>query len=465
MEKKKIKVFQVATECTPLAKVGGLGDVVPSLSKALFELGVDVSIFLPKYSFLKNFKFFDSFYFRREKINVYYDFLEGTKIKIFLFEEKKFLKKHKIYEGPALFSIKKFLLFSLLVFEFLKKFPFPKIVHCHDWHTAILPLILKSKETKNTRSVLTIHNLSHQGKWQEKEILNFLNLEKKIKSLEKKDKNRDFNILQQGILNADIITTVSPTYSKEILTKDFGMSLENDLKKRKKDLFGILNGIDTEVLDPEKDPYLKRNYSTKNFERKTENKIDLQKILKLKVDQKIPVFSFIGRLDFQKGIPLLINALPFFKKLNSQVVILGKGEKKFEEILKEISKKYSNVSIQIKFDSILAQKIYGGADFILMPSLFEPCGLVQMIAQRYGTIPIARKTGGLSDTIEDGKTGFLFEKYNTFEFLKAVKRGIFAFNDKSTWKKMVKRAMKKDFSWKKSAKKYLSLYKKLINGL
>jgi starch synthase len=243
------------------------------------------------------------------------------------------------------------------------------------------------------------------------------------------------------------------------------MGLENDLKKRKKDLFGILNGIDTEVFDPEKDPYLKRNYSAKNFERKIENKLELQKILKLKVDQKIPLFSFIGRLDFQKGIPLLINVLPFFKKLNSQVVILGKGEKKFEEILKEISKKYPNVSIQIKFDLVLAQKIYGGADFILMPSLFEPCGLVQMIAQKYGTIPIARKTGGLSDTIEDGKTGFLFEKYNTFEFLKAIKRGIFAFKDKSIWKKMVKRAMEKDFSWKKSAKKYLSLYKKLINGL
>jgi len=341
----------------------------------------------------------------------------------------------------------------------------PEIIHCHDWHTAIVPLLLNTKyQILNTKTLLTIHNLANQGRWRTKEILDFLSLRgDEVDSF--KNKRKRLNILAQGIFNTDLLNTVSKTYSREILTKGYGAGLENVLLKRKKDLFGILNGIDLDQFNPETDPNLKVNYPPSNPDKKRKNKLDIQKILNLP-QKNLPLFGSISRLTFQKGIDLILEIIPDLINSDCQLVILGTGEKNFEEKLLKLARKYpQNISVQIKFDPVLAQKIYAGSDFFLMPSRFEPCGLGQLIAQRYGTIPIARKTGGLSDTIEDEKTGFLFKEYKSRAFWKAIGRALKIYVKKKDLKEMQKRAMKKDFSWRRSAQKYLNLYEKLLIDL
>jgi len=470
-----VKILFVASECTPIVKVGGLGDVIGSLPKALKELGVDVRICLPKYQIidLKKHKFEQvakNIIVKDDKVNIYQGFLPDSKILVYLLENEKYFGENGVYHGFFSFQgIQRFLFFSQAVLEIFPAIDwFPDIIHCHDWHTAILPVLAKlnpKSEILNLKSVLTVHNLSTQGKWNQKEILDFLNLRgNELPTLKLRDKNSDFNALQQGILNADLLNTVSPTYAKKILTKEYGEDLEESLIKRKKELFGILNGIDKKRFNPETDPNLKANYSLKNLEKKIENKIHLQEILNFKKSPETPLLAFIGRLDLQKGIDLIIEVIPELIKLGCQLRILGVGSPDYEKKLLELSQKYpKNISAQIKFDPVLAQKIYAGADIFLMPSKFEPCGLGQMIAMRYGTIPIARQTGGLVDTIDDGKTGFLFKEYQVEVFLKTIKKVLNLYQDKREWQKLMRAAMKKDFSWTLSAKKYLKLYKKLLN--
>ncbi|MDI6591616.1 MAG: glycogen/starch synthase [Patescibacteria group bacterium] len=479
MKNEKVKVLFAASECMPYAKVGGLADVVGSLPKALKEMGIDVRICLPKYQTIdlketnteakfelvaKGIKIGD------EKINIYQGLLQKSEVILYLLDNERYFGENGIYFGKTEFfgsfkGIQRFLFFSKAILEI---FPYldwwPQIIHCHDWHTAIISLLLKIRK-QNIRTLLTIHNLSNQGKWAAQDIFNFLNLKgNEIETLKIRDKGGDFNILQQGILNADMINTVSPTYAKEILTKEYGEGLEADLNRRKKDLFGILNGIDTQIFNPATDPNLKVNYSQKDFEKRKINKADLQKILNLPPKPEIPLASFISRLVKQKGLDLIEKIIPELVKLHLQIVFLGVGEKKYEKMLSFFAKKYpESISANLKFDSVLAQKIYAGSDIFLIPSLFEPCGLIQMLAQRYGAIPIARKTGGLADTIEDKKTGFLFKKYSPEAFLKKIKEALVVFSKRKDRGRMVKKAMRKDFSWKKSAKKYIKLYYRLLS--
>lgn len=471
MEGKKIKVLFVAPECAPFVKVGGLADVIGSLPKSLKKLGVDVRIILPKYGTIKekewNLKKISFFHLDKEKIAIFQTLLPKSNVIVYFLENKKYFSQKEVYLSSKEFKgFEKFLFFSKAVLEIFQKIKWkPEIIHCNEWETAILIPLLKIKfrnQKSKIKTVLTIHNLSVQGKWNAKDIFQFLNLKgDEIKSLKEKDNDGDFNILQQGILNSDIVTTVSPTYAKEILTKSYGFGLEKELKRKKP--VGILNGIDTEVFNPETDTNLKANYSVKNVEKKIENKIELQEILKFEKNEKIPLLGFIGRLTSQKGIVLFEKVIPRLVKKNLQLVFLGVGEKRYEKMLLEFSRIYpKNISAKIEFNPVLAQKIYGGTDIILIPSLFEPCGLIQMIAQRYGTIPVARKTGGLADTIENKKTGFLFKKFSPESFLGAIEKCLLAFQNKKEWQRIVKRAMKKDFSWEKSAKKYLKIYQKLI---
>lgn len=467
-----MKVLFVSSECAPIAKVGGLGDVIESLPKALKELGLDVRIVIPKYSIIEEKKYhFDlitkDIRFKGETINIYKGFLPASQVPIYLLENEKYFSEDGVYFeeiglAGSFEEIRRFLFFSQAILEIFPNLNWqPDIIHCHDWHTAIVPLLLNTKyQIPNTKTLLTIHNLANQGKWQSKEVLNFLNLKgDEVESLKIKDTEGNLNILQQGILNADLINTVSSNYSKEILTKEYGEGLENYLLERKNDTLGILNGIDEEVFNPETDSNLKMNYFWKNLENKLENKLELQEILDFKKDTKIPLFTFIGRLTPQKGIDLIIKIIPELVKMDCQFVFLGVGMENYEKKLLELSQKYpQNISAQIKFDPVLAQKIYGGADIFLMPSRFEPCGLGQMIAMRYGTIPIARQTGGLTDTIENKKTGFLFKEYKVEAFLETIKTALNLYQGKKAWQKLVKEAMKKDFSWKKSAREYLKLY-------
>jgi len=466
-----MKVLFVASECAPFAKVGGLADVVGALPKFLKASGVDVRICLPKYRTidLKKYKFrliAGNISVKGEKTNIYQGFLPGSQLIVYLLENKKYFSQKDIYSNNYFDDIKRFLFFSQAVLEIFPAIKwFPNIINCHDWHAAIITSLLKLK-TKNlkTKTLLTIHNLAQQGKWNAQEIFDFLNLKgNETENLKSRDRAGDFNILQQGILNADLINTVSPNYAKEILTQEYGEGMEKQLFKRKKQVFGILNGIDEEKFNPQTDSDLKLNYSLKDIKGKTQNKIYLQKKLNLRKNDQVPLLGLIGRLDPQKGIDLIIEIIPDLIKKDYQLIILGKGDPNYEKKLLELSQKYpQNISSHIKFDAALAQKIYAGSDIFLIPSKFEPCGLIQMIAMRYGTIPVARKTGGLADTIEEGKTGFLFEKYNKEALWKSIGRAVKTYQDKKEWTKLIQRAMRKDFSWKKSALKYRQLYKQLL---
>ncbi|MCD6270963.1 glycogen synthase [bacterium] len=470
-----MKVLFVVSECAPIVKVGGLGDVASSLPKALKDLGVDVSIVLPFYKPVKvkkpilvkrNAKI--KFLQKEEKFNIWKTYIFKKKIPVFLIENKKYISSGGVYiesdasSGGSLSEAERFLFFSLAALE-VANFKKVSILHCHDWHVAIIPYLVKTKNLP-FKTLLTIHNLAYQGQYPAS-LLN--------KIFKTNFKGR-VNCLELGILNADIINTVSPTYAKEILTKKFGFGLEQALRKRKKDLFGILNGLDEEIWNPENDKFIIQNYSWKSLDKKIENKRYLLEKFFKKVDVKKPVISIVSRLAMQKGIDLIEKIFPKLLKEDIYFILLGKGHKSYENFFLEMEKKYpKKVKANILFDEKLAHQIYAGSDIFLMPSFFEPCGLGQQISMKYGTVVVARAVGGIKNTVTNLKVktqkskvmvegeGFLFEKYNPEEFLKAIQKALKFYHNKEIWRKIQQNGMKKDFSWKKSAKEYIKLYKKL----
>jgi len=489
----KIKVLFVAAELTPLAKVGGLGDVIGALPKALAKLGIDIRIVIPKYGIIDEKKFSlkkvaenatISFNQTEEKITIWETPLPGSTVPIYLIDNSQYLGQNGVYfekDASSGGSSRECQRFSFFTKASLEIFPhldwWPDIIHHHDWHVGMLPVLLRVKAQKDSRykkikSILSIHNLAYQGQYNHQEALSFLNLkESYFPTLKFKiGENKDINFLQQSILNTDIIITVSPNYADEIMTSEYGMGLEEYLLARKNDLRGILNGIDVDRFNPEEDPDVFKNYSMKNLENKKANKLALQKAVGLEQNLDIPLFSFIGRLSHQKGIDLVEKIIGKIIKKKVQLVILGTGLEQFENIAQSMAKKYpENVFAKIAFDTKMAQQIYAGADLFLMPSRFEPCGLGQMISMRYGTIPIVRSTGGLKDSVIEFNpktregTGFLFKNYELSEFLEAINKALEVFKNRKLWLKVVKNAMQQDFSWKKSSKKYIELYKKSLN--
>jgi len=468
---KKIKILMVSAEAAPLVKVGGLGDVAGSLPPALKNLGCDVHLVLPMYGvinrkkynikkIISNFKMASGK--RQIKINIWQTSLPRTSVKVYLIEQKQYFGPKIVYSKKN--NSERFLFFSLAAVNILEELNFqPDIIHCHDFHTALITDLLKTGDwpfLKNTKTIYTIHNLNYQGK-SDTEVLKTGNLEKNsLSSLSRDARDGDINFMAQGILNADLVTTVSKTYAKEITTSFFGAKLDNIIKKRKKDLFGILNGIDTKFFNPAADKFISKKYSIKNLNYKIKNKLTLQKKLGLPQDKNIAVAGLISRFVWQKGLELFTEK---FLALNCQFIFLGTGEKKYETFLKNLAKKYpKKIKVVLGFDEALAHQIYAGADIFLMPSRFEPCGLGQMISMRYGTVPIVRATGGLADTVND-KTGFKFKNFNSESFNKEINKALNVFYDKpKNWRQLQTNGMKKDFSWDKSAKEYLRLYKKLI---
>lgn len=502
MKEKSIKVLFIASEFAPLVKVGGLGDVSSSLPKALKELGIDIRVVIPKYKIASINRCRQilgsvpkkiasgikvSFDNREERFDLYSSQLPKSELPLYLIDQKKYLGSKEVYPSNFSEQIFRFLFFSKAVLEIFRVLNWqPEILHLNDWQTAILSVLAKKQKSK-FKTLLTIHNLAHQGVYKSKRIFQMLGLkEEMLASLKKRDKFGNFNILQQGILQADLITTVSPTYSKEILTKKFEENLENDLKKRRRDLFGILNGLDLDQFNPLKDPNIAVAFQGESMtnlqleEIKKRNKIYLQRKLRLPIISEIPLIGLISRLDEQKGFDLFRKAFEKIIKMNLQIVLLGKGCPETEKVLKEFSLKYPDkFSCQIRLDLKLAQQIYAGSDIFLMPSRFEPCGLSQMIAMRYGAVPIVRKTGGLADTVVDYQEqiinrksqianrksrkgiGFVFEKYSSEEMIKKIKQALKIYKDKKLWNGIIKFNLERDFSWKQSAKEYLKLYKKL----
>ncbi|MFA6027393.1 MAG: glycogen/starch synthase [Patescibacteria group bacterium] len=463
-----MKVLYLSAELTPLAKVGGLADVAGSLPKALKNLNIDIRVMIPYYQtieeqHIKKHKLTDRlivpFGDKNYIVTIYQGTLPNSTVPLYLLHHHEWLSTGPIYSKKR----ERFMFFSQAVLEFLKHdFFAPDIIHVNDWHVAAVPLLLKKdKFFQNTKikSLLTIHNLAMKGK--------VANIKTKLwhPSLYENNKKRTYNILQQGILYSDWINTVSPQYAKEILTKEYGTKLLPDLLKNKKKITGIINGIDSELFNPKNEKYAKKNYDINHLNNKKSNKAFLQYRAGFPKKDNTPLIGLVTRITLQKGIRLIVKIIPKLAKLNAQFVFTGAGKEPLENALKNAVKKYPHKFFFLNaYNLPFSQSIYSGADMFLMPSKFEPCGLGQMIAMAYGTIPIVRATGGLKDTVKDGVNGFRFDKYDANELFLAIKRALNVYEDKAKWNKMVRTAMKQDFSWKKSALEYKKLYLKLASS-
>ena len=467
----KIKILMAAAECAPFAKVGGLADVVGSLPKALKEQGVDVRLVLPLYGTISRRKYeLKKIYSDLEvpsgrvmlKVNIYQSRLPNSEVIIYFIDSEEYFSKKQVY-GKGNHS-ERFLFFSLAALYAIPCYSWePQIIHMHDAHVAMMADIIKVSRLeyiRDLKTLLTIHNLRYQYA-DEPMHLSTGNLHPKmLKTLSVDTEDGDVNFMVQGVLNSDIINTVSPTYAKEIATSIYGASLEKIIRKRRDDLYGILNGIDVDLFNPKTDTNIVKRYDVKTINCKKENKIALQKDFNLPINENIPVIGFVSRLVWQKGLELVT---PELHKLKAQFVFLGRGAKKYEKHLKMLSKKYPDqFGVDIGFDLGTAQKIYAGSDFFLMPSRFEPCGLGQLIAMRYGAVPIVRATGGLKDTVTE-TLGFSFKNIKEVDFFNAVKKALDTYYEKpEKFQIMQINGMKQDFSWNKSAGEYVDLYRKLI---
>jgi len=477
-----MKVLFAVWELDPLIKVGGLGDVAKSLPAAFSKLGVDIRIVIPYY------KAIDLGSQKAIRINTLTTDYAGKKEEIEIYEVKHplngvpvYLLKHNKFFSFADFP-DTFALFDKAIIEAISgnllSF-IPDIIHCNDLHTGLVPLLIRINKLP-VKTLLTIHNLSYQGKTS-LDVLAKMGLNKnKFQISDWEIVNRQVNFLLEGIIHADIVTTVSPTYAKEIMTEEFGCGLEEVLRGKEGRVFGILNGIDEEWGNMAnakciKYPFVtsKNNTSSKTVpvykwqEGKRRNKLYLQKKMGFVVNDKLPLISYIGRFDpNQKGIDILHKMMRRLVLEKYSFVILGTGDPSWEERFQWLDKFFpKNVAVINKFDNCLADLIYAASDFILVPSKFEPCGLIQMNAMLLGTLPIAHKTGGLVDSIKDDVNGFLFEQYTSEALERTFMKAIDIWqNHKKRYEEMVEEAINTDFSWKKSAGEYLSLYEKLVLG-
>ncbi|HDH02163.1 MAG TPA: glycogen synthase, partial [Nitrospirae bacterium] len=368
----------------------------------------------------------------------------------------------------------RFSYFCKAVIEVCKAIDFrPDIIHLNDWQTSLVPLYLRTEYSgddffRDTLTLLTIHNLGYQGLFSP-EDLSATGLGREVFNPEGIEFYGRVNFLKAGILYADILSTVSRKYAEEITTPEYGFGLDGILKKRSADLFGILNGIDYREWSPEVDKLIQSRYSAEDLKGKALCKEKLMEQCNIRLKKGAPLLAFVGRLSVQKGVELIIEGLDKLIGYGCGVILLGTGTREAEESLLSISLEgRENLYIRLDFDEVFAHSVYAGSDMVMMPSRYEPCGLVQMIALRYGTVPVARNTGGLSDTIEDYNalndtgTGFLFDDYNLAVFLESIKRALTLYSFSRRWQKLMKRGMEKDFSWRRFASEYVELYKKAL---
>lgn len=480
-----MNVVIVASEVTPFSKTGGLADVAGALPKALAKLGAEVSVFSPYYPSVRKFKGLE---LKTKIANL--PIKAGKEIKTArLYQCRQsgadfyFIANDEYFDRPFLYGTPKgdfpdnaqrFIFFTKAVLESLVKLDIePDIIHCHDWQTALIPLYLKTTDEINrsfprTKTVFTVHNLGYPGLFSP-DIFPDIGIPDKYFSMQGIEFYGKVNFLKAGLVFADKLTTVSPTYAQEIQTKEFGFGLEGVLAARQKDLTGILNGIDYSIWNPLKDKFIKPNFDVKTLTNKPKVKAKLLEELNLNLSPEAPLISFIGRLALQKGIELTINTVKTIIQNNAGLVILGTGEEKYHKMLNDLKSQFPNqLLVTLSFDDPLAHRIYAGSDIFLMPSQYEPCGLGQMIAFKYGTIPIGFKTGGLADTIIDYPSnpqtgnGFLFDTYQTEAFITKLQKAINLYQEKDNWLKLVKKAMELDFSWQTSAQQYFALYSKLV---
>ena len=458
-----MKILIAASEVVGFAKTGGLADVAGALPLALEDLGHEVIIAMPRYKCVLDAKIK---MFKSGKDLSYA--LIGKNIKVYFIENDAYffrpgLYGDKIKDYPD--NLERFSFYCRKSLDLLKEINFQAdIIHAHDWQASLIPVYLKNIYSKNPfysrmRTVLTIHNLGYQGIFPQEEFEK-LGLDRKVFNPQELEFYGKVNLLKGGIVYADIVNTVSPTYCKEILGRELGFGLEGVLNEKKDNLFGILNGLDYAIWDPDTDRFITRNFSYKNVSDKAYNKEELQKICKLPVKKDIPVLGIVSRLAEHKGFDIFTQGLDAICSMNAQVVILGTGDPEYHRALENAAAKFPEVlSVMLGFNDPLAHKIYAGADIFLMPSRYEPCGLGQLIALRYGTIPLVFKTGGLADTI-NANNGFVFAEYSKKALVSTVKKAVAAFSARKNWSALMQKAMHCNFSWEESAKKYSQLYEK-----
>lgn len=475
-----MNILFIAAESVPFVKTGGLGDVIGSLPKSLKQKNTDVKVIIPLYrsileKYAEQLKYVSDITVELSWRKLYCGVfeMEHDGVKFYFIDNQQYFNRENPYGYDD--DLERFAFFSKAALSILPEIGFkPDIIHAHDWHTGLVPLFLKAfysqdKFYSGIKTVFTIHNLHYQGVFGKEKLGDVLGLDDSYFNSDLLEYHGDINCMKAGIVYSDKLTTVSKTYSEEIKQPYFGEGLEGILKKREKDLTGIVNGIDYELYNPEKDKNIPVHYSAKTIEKKAINKQKLQNELGLVENPEVPVLGLVSRLVDAKGIDLILHIMEeLLHTTDVQMVLLGTGDKRYEDSLRYMESKYrGRVVSYIGFRVDLSHRIYAGADMLLMPSRFEPCGLSQLIALRYGTIPVVRETGGLNDTVfsysPKNKTGngFTFKNFNAHDMMYVIRDALEYYSDRKAWRHIVKNAIKSDYSWKKSAEAYIGLYREL----
>ncbi|MCK4532481.1 glycogen synthase GlgA [bacterium] len=481
-----MNILIAASECVPFAKTGGLADVTGALPKALKELKHDVRVIMPRYKKIDAKKFNLKVIARNIPVSFgnkveLATVMEGkinskSSIPVYFVDNEKYYNRDELYRtslGDYSDNGERFIFFSRAVLEVAKAINFkPDVIHCNDWQTGLIPAYLKTLYKLDpfflrTAVLYTIHNIAYQGVFP-RDIFYLAGFDWEDFIPQRLEYYGQINFMKAGLVYAEGLNTVSKTYSRQIQTsEEFGRGMEGVLVQRKKDLYGIINGLDYSIWNPKQDQNIIVQYSLDDLEGKTTCKKDLQKISGLPIAPDIPLIGLVARLDAQKGLDILHEAIGRMMRMKLQLIILGTGDPVYMELFERIGKKYPRqISVNLKFDNALAHKIYAGSDMFLIPSHFEPCGLGQLISFVYGTIPVVHKTGGLSDTVDSfnvrtGKgRGFLFNEYNAKSLFESIKKAVKIYKIKKKWNRLIKNGMESDFSWEKAAKSYVRLYKK-----
>ena len=477
-----MKVLYVAAEATPFAKTGGLADVAGSLPQALAADGVDVRVILPKYGMIpeKYRMAMEHVYdgelavsWRRKFVGL--DKLEHNGVTYYFVDNEEYFKREGFYGYDD--DAERFSFFSRAVLDLLEAMDFwPDVIHTNDWHAALVNVFLKLEHMgdaryENIKTIFTIHNLKYQGVFPKDVMEDTLGLDWKYFNNGDLEFYDAVNFMKGGIIYADFVSTVSKTYAQEIQYPYFGEHLNGLLRARQDSLFGIVNGIDYEVNNPMTDRHIEETYDADSIDRKIDNKVALQRLLGLPEKRRTPMVAIVSRLVQPKGMDLIVRMMDeILQHEDVQLVVLGTGDKVYEDWFKGLAWRFpTKCSVSIRFSNDLAHKIYASSDIYLMPSDYEPCGIGQLLAMRYGAIPVVRETGGLKDTVTPYNkytgegTGFLFRDYNAHEMMYALKRALKIYGNLQEWLKLARNAMTADFSWTTSAKEYEGLYEELVS--
>jgi starch synthase len=477
-----LKVLLLAAEVVPFAKTGGLADVAGALPKAIRALGHDIRLAMPRYGRISPDRF------QLQEVVPQFDvpmnhstepasIVQATiapDVPVYMVENARYFDREGLYMYPD--DAERFIFYCRAALEALRHLDWqPDVIHCHDWHTAITPNWLHTVYQEDpffadVVTVYTIHNLAYQGIFGYR-VLEIAGLDEWgfIYHPEMADLNEVVDLMGRGIYWADLVSTVSETYAQEILTPEYGEQLDPLLRDRRDRLFGILNGIDYETADPATDPHIEANYDASSLDRRLENKLALQREAKLTEDADVPLIGIISRLTDSKGFDILGEAIDHILDLGVQLVLMGTGEQHYHSLFSQIAEQYPRQAATfLTFNASLASRIYAGSDMFLMPSRVEPCGTSQMIAMRYGSVPIVRATGGLADTVQNVEpdtgqgNGFVFRHYDRWMLFATIVRAVETFKHRGVWQQLQQRGMRADFSWEQSAGKYVDLYRRAI---